>query len=157
MLSRLGPQRTAKAQQHLRRIGAAEGLTFKFGGRIGSSRLAHQLMHFAKSKGLDVQSKCAEELFRAHFGEKDVTRIEVLVEAGAQAGLDGKEVKEWLEGNHGAREVEAEEKEVRELGINGVPQFVIGGKHNIDGAGDVMDFFETFVKLKEDNTEKIKE
>jgi predicted DsbA family dithiol-disulfide isomerase len=59
-----------------------------------------------------------------------------------------------LEGSHGAREVEAEEREVRNLGIKGVPHFVIGGKHDMDGAGDVMEFFETFTKMKEDNAEK---
>lgn len=139
MLSRLGPQRTAEAQQHLRRISTAEGISFKFDGRIGSSGLAHQSTHFAKSQGLDVQSRCAEELFCAHFGEKDITKIEVLVEAGAQAGL------EWLERNRGAQEVEEEEREVRELGIKGIPHFVIAGKHHIDGAGDVMNFFETFI------------
>ena len=79
-------------------------------------------MHFAKTTaGLDVQTKVAQELFRAHFEEeKDITRIEVLVEAGARACLDSKEAKEWLEGNHGAQEVEAEEGEVRKPGVMGV-------------------------------------
>jgi len=149
MLALLGAKGTAEAQQHLQRIGAAESISFKFGGPIGDSRPSHLLLHFAKSKSAEIQTRVAEQLFRAHFeDEKDITATEVLVEAGVKAGLDTNEIVAWLEGGH-LTVVEEEEREVKGRGIKGVPQFVIAGKHRFDGAADVMDLFEAFIEYKE--------
>jgi predicted DsbA family dithiol-disulfide isomerase len=149
MVALLGAKGTTDAQQYLQRVGAGESINFKFGGPIGNSRPSHLLLHLAKSKSAEIQTRVAEQLFRAHFeDEKDITATEVLVEAGVEAGLERNEIVAWLEGNQ-LTAVEEEEREVKGRGIKGVPQFVIAGKKRFEGASDVMDLFEAFIEYKE--------
>lgn len=65
------------------------------------------------------------------------------------AGLDGSEVGEWLGSNRGGDLVDAEARRNREAGVSGVPMFVIQGEYRVDGARDVEEFLEIFIKVKE--------
>ena len=150
MDARMGQERAEKARKHMQSLGTAEGISFDFGGKTGNSRLSHQLMHLAKSKGLETQNTVAQELFRLHFEEqRDIADIQTLVEAGVIAGLENHEILEYLEKKQGAEEVDREAAESKRSVKSGVPQFVFeGGKYSVDGAGDAMDFFELIVTIK---------
>ncbi|PGG96615.1 hypothetical protein GX51_07740 [Blastomyces parvus] len=155
MLRRMGPKMTEAAQTRLKRVGAALGINFKFGGHMGSSRLAHVLLHTtAAEKGLVMQGKVSEMLFEYQFErEEDLSCVETLVRAAVEVGLGEAEVREWLAGEGAGRGVaeiiEEEGRKVREEGVQGVPHFVIGGSYHVDGAVDVGEFFEKVVEVKE--------
>lgn len=91
-----------------------------------------------------------DALFEAYFEkEKDITTYEVLTEAGVKAGLgDEQEVKAWLEGGEGGKEVDAEVNEARRNGVSGVPNFTLQGKYEIGGAQDPEAFVRIFEKIK---------
>jgi predicted DsbA family dithiol-disulfide isomerase len=57
-----------------------------------------------------------------------------LVRLASEAGLDADEVRATLASNAYAREVREEESDAAELGIHGVPFFVLGGKYAVSGA-----------------------
>ncbi|KAK2790100.1 hypothetical protein FQN51_002501 [Onygenales sp. PD_10] len=146
------------AQTRLQRIGAGLGVDFKFGGYIGSSRLAHRLLHIVEAEmGGVMQSKVSEMLFRYQLErEEDVSQLETLVKAGVEAGLEEGVVRGWLGGEgEGGRwsglgeVIEEEAKGAREGEVKGVPHYVIGGKHHIDGAVDIAEFFEKVVEVRE--------
>ena len=59
---------------------------------------------------------------------------ETLVRLGAEAGLDAAEVRTALETQAYADDVHRDEYEARQLGINGVPFFVIDRKYGVSGA-----------------------
>ncbi|EQL35192.1 hypothetical protein, variant [Blastomyces dermatitidis ATCC 26199] len=105
MLRKMGPQMTEAAQTRLKRVGAALGINFKFGGSMGSSRLAHVLLHTtAAEKGLVMQSKVSEMLFQYQFErEEDVSCVDTLVRAAVEVGLGEGEVREWLAGEGAGR------------------------------------------------------
>lgn len=145
------PEQVSGAQTRLTRIGAASGIQFKFGGYIGSSRLAHRLLHIVKDrKGNGVQDRLAEMLFHYQFErEADVSEVEVVVEAGGRVGLGEEEVRGWLAGDDGVKEIEEQGRWARDAGVQGVPHIIVGGQHHFDGALDVSEFFEAVVLTRQ--------
>jgi predicted DsbA family dithiol-disulfide isomerase len=147
--SKFGKERTAMMQQRLSQIGQAEGINFKYGGNTGNTRDSHRLIQLGKTKGPQVQTRVIEELFAAYFeNEQDITRQDILVEAGVKAGLEEKEAKEWLESGKGGSEVDKEVQSAVEQNISGVPNFTINDTFEISGAQDVSAFVQLFERLK---------
>ncbi len=73
-------------------------------------------------------------LLRAYMTEGEpIGDRDALVRLAAEAGLDAEEARATLATNAFADEVRADEQQARELGINGVPFFVIGG-YGVSGA-----------------------
>jgi predicted DsbA family dithiol-disulfide isomerase len=95
--------------------------------------LAHQLSHFAAT--LNLQDEAEEALFQAYFIEgKNIGEISTLVEIGAAIGLPEKQTREVLETKAYSNEVNNDIDSANELGIRGVPFFVIDEKYAISGA-----------------------
>jgi predicted DsbA family dithiol-disulfide isomerase len=102
---------------------------------------AHELIHFAKSKGRQVDMK--ERLLRAYFVEgHHVGRIDDLADLAAEIGLDRAEVVAALEAETFLADVKADVAQAVAYGIQGVPFFVIDGKYGISGAQDSGAFTE---------------
>ena len=76
-----------------------------------------------------------EALFSAYFTDgHDIGEHSVLAAIAATCGLDPREVMAFLASDQEADTVHAENLRAHRLGINGVPCFVIGGRHAIAGA-----------------------
>lgn len=133
---------------------ASEGLTLNFAAieRMPNTFLGHRLMVFAEERGGPaVQHQLAEMLFRAYFQEgRDVGDVATLLEAAVAAGLDGAEASNWLAGDGGKARVQEELDQAVELGIQGVPCFVLGGVFPVPGAQtvEVMTSFITRAKAR---------
>jgi predicted DsbA family dithiol-disulfide isomerase len=127
----------AKAEaaiKNMTQVAAADGLEFHFEkARSGNTFDAHRVLHLALAGG--IQDAMKERLFRAYMtegvalGERDA-----LVEAAGEAGLDRDSVRAMLASPRYGAEVRADEEQARELGITGVPFFVIGGRYAVSGA-----------------------
>jgi len=147
--SKFGKERTAMMQERLSQIGHAEGINFKYGGRTGNTRDSHRLIQLGKTKGPLTQTRVIEELFAAYFeNEQDITRQDILLEAGVKAGLDEEEAREWLEGGKGGSEVDKEVQDAVEQNISGVPNFTINGSFEVGGAQEPSAFVQLFERLK---------
>lgn len=95
--------------------------------------LAHQLLHYAKSKGLQEEMK--ERLLRAYFTEgRHIGRVEDLADLAAEVGLDREETLRVLRDDVYLEDVHADQRQARAYGISGVPFFVIDNKYGISGA-----------------------
>lgn len=101
--------------------------------------LAHELLHFAKAQGRQLEMK--ERLLDAYFirGEH-VGRVDDLVEIAASIGFDRVEVREALESHRHLADVKADVAQAREYGIQGVPFFVFDGRYGISGAQETATF-----------------
>lgn len=142
---RFGPERTKMMQARLAAIGKADGIAFKFGGRTGNTRDSHRLVQLAKTKSAAMQTRVVEELFKAYFeNEQDITAHEVLKAAGVKAGLDQKEVEEWLGSDRGGKEVDEEVEDAQSRFISGVPNFTVEGRYQLEGAQDPEAFIQVF-------------
>ncbi|KAL4744875.1 hypothetical protein BDW72DRAFT_199175 [Aspergillus terricola var. indicus] len=159
MARRMTHSQIEAAQTRLKRIGNMVGISFRFGGYMGSSVLAHRVLHLAFERGgSQMQCKVADILFQYQFElEKDVSLMHVVVEAAVEAGMDGNVVKEFLEGEGGKQEIERSQRKVKERGIKGVPCFWIGvggkvGVQVVDGAGEMEEIFEALVRAQPRNS-----
>lgn len=148
-IKKFGKERTAAINQMLAKIGHDEGINFKFGGKTGNTRDSHRLVQLGKTKGSKIQTRVVEELFAAYFeNEKDITSQEILIESGVKAGLEEKEIKDWLDSGKGGAEVDKEVQDAREQNISGVPNFTINNRFEIGGAQEPAAFVQLFERLK---------
>ena len=109
--------------------------------------IAHELLHFAKSKGRQLEMK--ERLLEAYFirGEH-VGRIPDLVEIAVELGFDRAEVTEALESHRYLPDVKADVAQASAYGIQGVPFFVIEGKYGVSGAQEAESFAQMLQQVQ---------
>ncbi|PPF64596.1 disulfide bond formation protein DsbA [Clavibacter michiganensis] len=136
-----------QARQMLTRVvGIAEdvGLHYDYDALQHANTVkAHELIHYAKSKGLQLQAK--ERLLKAYFEEgRNVGRVDDLADLAAEIGLDRDDVVRSLESGEYLAAVRADQRQAQEYGIQGVPFFVIDGKYGVSGAQDAATFVEVF-------------
>ncbi|MEQ1737277.1 MAG: DsbA family oxidoreductase [Rhodoglobus sp.] len=109
--------------------------------------ISHELLHFAKSKGRQLEMK--ERLLKAYFvNGEHVGRIPDLVDIAAELGFDRDEVTEALESHRYLADVKADVALAREYGIQGVPFFVIDGKYGVSGAQDAATFANVLTQVQ---------
>lgn len=122
------------------------GLDYHFDkSQMVNSHKAHQLIQFAKTKNLGNEAE--ERLFQAFFTEgKSVADIETLTQLGKEIGLDEAELQTAFTDEKYARLVQDDIREAREIGVSGVPFFVIDRKYAVSGAQPPQAFSETLEK-----------
>ncbi|HEV7332347.1 MAG TPA: DsbA family oxidoreductase [Flavisolibacter sp.] len=110
------------------------GLQYNFDKAILNNTLkAHQLLHFAKTKGL--QNEMKERLFKAYYTEgKDTADLETLAELAAEVGLPAEEARTALQEERFAAEVRQDQEMAYQIGVQGVPFFVFNRKYAVSGA-----------------------
>jgi predicted DsbA family dithiol-disulfide isomerase len=120
--------------QRMTEVGAADGLDFHFErARSGNTFDAHRVLQMAAERGR--QEAVGERLFRGYFTDGEaIGEADVLARLAAEAGLDAAEVRAMLDGDAWKDGVRADETEAADLGIHGVPFFLIDGKYAISGA-----------------------
>ena len=131
---------------HVTQMAAQVGLTYDFDRAVvANSFKAHRFSHFAKKHGLGEAAE--ETLFKAYFTDgKNIDDSGTLVDLGTAIGLDAHELKQVLTSNQYTDAVKRDVDEARQLGIQGVPFFVVNNKYGISGAQAVPVFIETLEK-----------
>ncbi|HEY1015570.1 MAG TPA: DsbA family oxidoreductase, partial [Herpetosiphonaceae bacterium] len=115
-------------------VAAADGLAYRLDlAQSGNTFDAHRLVHLAAERGLG--EAVTERLMRGYFSEgAAIGEREPLASLAAEAGLEAEAVAGLLDGDAYADAVRGDERLAMELGIQGVPFFVIDGKYGISGA-----------------------
>jgi predicted DsbA family dithiol-disulfide isomerase len=133
-------EKARESQRRLTELAALDGLDFHFDrARRANTFDAHRLLHFAHEVGLEAALKA--RLFDAYFTEGEaIADRDTLVRLGSEVGLDALKSAEMLDSDRYAAEVRADEQMARDLGITGVPFFVIDDRYGISGAQSA-DFF----------------
>lgn len=130
-----GEDRARRLYASIADIGRAEGVPFRFERirRTPSSIDAHRLVRYACRFGR--ADEMVEALFSAHFTDgRDIGDHSVLLGIAQACGLDPVAVRHFLGSDAEADSVHADNLRAHRLGINGVPCFVISGRHAIAGA-----------------------
>lgn len=135
-----------RMNDHVTQIAAKVGLTYHMDKAIvANSFNAHRFSHFALQHG--KQNEAEEKLFFAYFTEgKNIDDFNVLIQLGADLGLDALKLRTALEKETYADDVRADVDEASQLGITGVPFFVFNRKYAISGAQDSEAFLNTLDK-----------
>ncbi|MDQ0636763.1 putative DsbA family dithiol-disulfide isomerase [Pedobacter sp. W3I1] len=127
-------------------MAASAGLTMDFDANIPANTFnAHRLIHLAAKHNL--QDLAEEKLFEAHFvNSKNIGETNVLIDLAVEIGLDKDEAESVLNGNEFAEAVRYDIYESQNLGIRGVPYFVMDRKYGVSGAQPVQAFTDALTK-----------
>lgn len=107
---------------------------------------SHRLIDRAGKTG--HQDAVVEALFRTYFVEgRDIGDIDVLVDIATSAGLDAGEVRAYLESDEDIERMRAEDRKAREMGVQGVPCFIVNQKYAISGAQEPAAFLQVFERI----------
>lgn len=130
------------------------GLIYDFDNMLAANTfVAHRVAKLAESKNLGEEM--TETLLHAYFTDaKQIGSEEVLMELAQKVGIDKKEVKDVLNSDKYIEEVKADVTEAGQVGVKGVPFFVINNKYAISGAQPPEAFAEALNKVaKEEGIE----
>ena len=130
-----GEDRARRLYASITEIGDAEGVAFRFDRirRTPSSVDAHRLIRWAGKRGRSTE--IAEALFAAHFTDGyDIGDHAVLRAIAGSCGLNATQAGAFLRSDDDIDAVHADNLRAHRLGINGVPCFVVAGRHAIAGA-----------------------
>jgi predicted DsbA family dithiol-disulfide isomerase len=128
------PEEAQRRIDHMVGIAAKDGLAFRFDHiKPGNTFDAHRLLHLGHERG--IQDAVKERVLRAYMTEgQAIGDPAVLLALALEAGLDEQEARAVLDSDRYAAEVRADEALARQLGISGVPFFVLAGRLGISGA-----------------------
>jgi predicted DsbA family dithiol-disulfide isomerase len=127
-------EQAMQMNRHVSQSAASAGLSIDFDSMLmANSFNAHRLIQLAKSKNL---ADAAEEaLFKAQFADgKNIDDADTLLEIGSQIGIDAQEIGGMLSSDLYGDKVRKDEAIAANLGINGVPFFVLDDRYAVSGA-----------------------
>lgn len=142
------------SEERLREMANMHGMEFISTGRIYNTRLAHEAAEYARQHNnparfnspiqRDERGKGLEfhrVVFRKVYADGlDVGKWEVLRAAAEEAGLDADDMQTVVESGKYTAEVAQQVLHARQIGVTGVPTYVINDRYAIVGARP----YETF-------------
>ena len=130
-----GEERARRLHGTIAELGRAEGLDFRFDRirRVPHSLDAHRLVRWAGRFGM--ADAIVDAVFEAYFMDgADIGDAAVLAAIAGQLGLEAPAARRFLATVAEVEAVHADNLRAHRLGINGVPCFVVAGRHAIAGA-----------------------
>ncbi len=131
-----GP-RLRQIHDQLNGFGKAAGIEYDFDAiKVAPNTMsAHRLIRWAAQAGPGKQNKVVDLLFKAFFEKgEDIGSPPVLVSIAKKAGMDASIVETLLPTDAEEAGVIGEIASAKQLGITGVPCFIINQKYAVSGA-----------------------
>lgn len=142
-------ERVKGMSETLRQYGEELGIAFAFdkADKRPNTIDSHRLIRWASSVG--VQDAVVEALFKAYFEQgRDIGDAAVLTDIAAACGMDGDLVADLLASDADIELVTRESGLAGQMGIQGVPAFVLQGKYMLVGAQDTDVLLRVFDKVQ---------
>jgi len=115
---------------------------------------AHELLHFAKAHGKQLELK--EALMRAYFVDGGhVGHVDDLVALAESVGLDADAARAALESHVYESDVRADIEQAAAYGITGVPFFVFEEKYGVSGAQESATFASVLTQLADERAKEM--
>ncbi len=132
-----GEERAQEIYNRIREAGKALDIDFNFDAmKVSPNTLdAHRVILWAGGQSNEIQNLLVERLFEIFFFEGgNIGLDEVLVKAAEHAGMDGSIVESLLKTSDDKDRVSAEIDHARQMGVQGVPCFIVDNKFAVMGA-----------------------
>ncbi|WP_432710075.1 DsbA family oxidoreductase [Pedobacter sp.] len=132
--------------EYVTRMAAEVGLVYKLDQAVVANSFdAHRFSHFAKQ--FNKQLEAEERLFQAYFTEgKNIDDHDTLLQLGTEIGLDATLLDIALKNGSYTDEVRSDIYEAQQVGVRGVPFFVLDSKYSISGAQDSKTFLQALTQ-----------
>ncbi len=136
---------------HLKQVGAADGIDFQLDDipdTINTLPL-HKLLHVAGEEGFKSEAK--EMLLKAYFTDtKNLKDTKVLADLFASYGWDEAKIKQIIADDDIGYAVRQEIAHYQQMGVSGVPFFVINNQYGISGAQPAEVFVQAITQVREE-------
>ena len=145
--------RARAAHGSLIQAGVEEGIDFNFHQieRTPNTIHSHRLVRHAAEHGL--QTPVISAVFDAYFLDGlDIGEPEVLADIAETAGMDREATLRFLLSDADTDTILAEDELARQLGVNGVPCFIINRKYAVSGAQSPEVLVQVFDLANQDET-----
>jgi len=121
------------SEERLRSMANSYGMDFKSTERIYNTRLAHEATEYAREQGKGLEFH--KIVFRLVYAEgKDISQWDVLRSAAQEAGLDDEAMQRDVESGKYTESVNQQVQWAYQIGISGVPTYVINDRYALVGA-----------------------
>ncbi|MBI5354184.1 MAG: DsbA family oxidoreductase [Chloroflexi bacterium] len=121
------------SEERLQSLADMHGLKFKSTERIYNTRLAHEATEYAREHG--KINEFHRVVFRKVYADgQDPSQWDVLRSAAEEVGLDVDDMQSVVEGGKYTAEVVEQVRYAQEIGVSGVPTYVINDRYAIVGA-----------------------
>lgn len=111
---------------------------------------AHRLTMFAKTQGL--MKEMTERILHAYFTEsKHIGDHETLTQLAVEVGLEREAVEKMLASEEMADAVRRDQQTAKQIGVTGVPFFLIDQKYALTGAQPTDVFIQVMEKVISEN------
>ncbi len=143
-------EKAKEMNDHVSGIAKDIGLTYHLDKAVVANSFdAHRFSHLAKKYG--KQNDAEEKLFEAYFTDgKNTADHQTLVQLGSEIGMDATEISTVLSSDEFTDEVNQDIYEAQQVGVRGVPFFVLGEKYAISGAQESSTFLQALNKTWEE-------
>jgi predicted DsbA family dithiol-disulfide isomerase len=144
-----GKEGAKKVYSAIEEAGKSEELDFDFSGmaRQPNTINSHRLIDFAGKEG--KQDQVVEALFQAYFlNGRDIGDVDELVSVAVDADLDETATRSYLESDEDVERIREEDAHARQMGVQGVPCFIINRKYAISGAQDPAVFLQAWEQIQ---------
>lgn len=140
-------EQAQQMNQHVTNLANEVGLTYRFDIAIpNNSLLAHRLLHFAKVHG--KQNEMKERLLAAYFSNgEDIGDLQTIATMAESIGLNKEAVIACLSSDAFENEVQMDQYHAQQIGVSGVPFFVLDNKYAVSGAQPVATFTAVLEKM----------
>ena len=138
-------QRSKELDANLTAAGEADGIHFAFDRmeRTPNTLDAHRLIWLADQQG--IQDAVVEGLFQAYFTEgRDISNRKILIDVVDEVGLDRHVAEVMFSSDDGLDAIREANQQSRQMGIDGVPFFIISGEYMLSGAQPPESYLAAF-------------
>lgn len=133
--AKFGKERAEGFYKQIEDTAIAAGLDVRFDliERTPNTFDAHRLIRWSRSTG--QQSILVHSLFIRYFvNGEDISDRDLLLDAAEAIGMDRDVVADLFKNDADRELLKNEEAAAREIGVNGVPTFIVANKHVVTGA-----------------------
>ncbi len=125
--------RAKGSEERLQTIANSYGMDFKSTARIYSTRLAHEATEYARENGKGNEFHKAL-FYKVYVEGQDPGQWSVLRATAEAAGLNADEMQQLVESNKYTGYVEEQVRWAQQIGVSGVPTYVINDRYAVVGA-----------------------
>jgi predicted DsbA family dithiol-disulfide isomerase len=125
--------RASGADERLQSMASLHNMEFVSPARIYNTRIAHEATEYAREHGKEIEFH--RVVFQKVYGQGlDISSWDILRSAAEEVGLDAADMQAVVDSGKYTAEVAAQVRQAQEIGVTGVPTYVINDRYAIVGA-----------------------
>lgn len=134
------------SEERLSDMARAHGMKFASTERIYNTRIAHEATKYAREQGKG--NEFHRVVFRKVYADGlDPSKWDALRSAAEEVGLDADDMQTVVDGGKYTAEVAGQVRHAQEIGVTGVPTYVINDRYAIVGAQPYEVFKRTLEQI----------